>query len=280
MKAAVLHEANQPLTIEEVADRQAGAARGAAAHRLRRAVPQRPALHGGAVSDADCPSCSATRPPRVVEAVGAEVTYVKPGDHVITCLSVFCGDCAQCVTGHTNLCENTEVKTAARRGAAADAEGQVAEPGVQPVVLCRADAGARARHGEDPRGHPAGPRRAGRLRRDDRGRRGVPRREGRAGRDRRGDRLRRHRAVGGQRRGARRRRADHRDRYGRVEAGAREADGRHRHDQRSERRPGRGGEGDDRRRRAIFVRGDRHQEDRRAVVRDAARRAAWRRSSA
>jgi S-(hydroxymethyl)glutathione dehydrogenase / alcohol dehydrogenase len=50
--------------------------------------------------------------------VGEDVTYVKPGDHVITCLSVFCGECAQCTTGHTNLCENTEVKLlpgAARR---------------------------------------------------------------------------------------------------------------------------------------------------------------------
>ena len=27
----------------------------------------------------------------IVEAVGSDVTYVKPGDHVITCLSVFCG---------------------------------------------------------------------------------------------------------------------------------------------------------------------------------------------
>jgi S-(hydroxymethyl)glutathione dehydrogenase/alcohol dehydrogenase len=46
----------------------------------------------------------------VVEAVGEDVTYVKPGDHVVTCLSVFCGECSQCTTGHTNLCENTEVK--------------------------------------------------------------------------------------------------------------------------------------------------------------------------
>src|SRR5207237_5555535 len=46
----------------------------------------------------------------IVEAVGDGVTYVKPGDHVITCLSVFCGTCPQCLTGHPNLCENTEVK--------------------------------------------------------------------------------------------------------------------------------------------------------------------------
>lgn len=53
-----------------------------------------------------------------VEAVGEDVTYVKPGDHVITCLSVFCGECPQCLSGHPNLCENTEVKLlpgAARR---------------------------------------------------------------------------------------------------------------------------------------------------------------------
>ena len=46
----------------------------------------------------------------VVEAVGEGVTYLKPGDHVIGCLSVFCGGCSQCTTGHPNLCENTEVK--------------------------------------------------------------------------------------------------------------------------------------------------------------------------
>ena len=58
----------------------------------------------------DALSCSATNSPAIVEAVGDGVTYVKPGDHVITCLSVFCGTCPQCVTGHPNLCENTEVK--------------------------------------------------------------------------------------------------------------------------------------------------------------------------
>jgi S-(hydroxymethyl)glutathione dehydrogenase/alcohol dehydrogenase len=54
----------------------------------------------------------------IVEAVGDGVNYVKPGDHVITCLSVFCGTCPQCGTGHPNLGENTDVKMppgAARR---------------------------------------------------------------------------------------------------------------------------------------------------------------------
>ena len=42
----------------------------------------------------------------VVEAVGEDVTYVRPGDHVITCLSVFCGKCRWCLAGHLSLCEN------------------------------------------------------------------------------------------------------------------------------------------------------------------------------
>jgi len=40
----------------------------------------------------------------VVEAVGPEVTTVRPGDHVVACLSGFCGTCAQCLSGHPNLC--------------------------------------------------------------------------------------------------------------------------------------------------------------------------------
>src|SRR5919106_5499904 len=40
----------------------------------------------------------------VVEAVGPDVTTVRPGDHVVACLSGFCGSCAQCLSGHPNLC--------------------------------------------------------------------------------------------------------------------------------------------------------------------------------
>ncbi len=40
----------------------------------------------------------------VVEAVGADVTTLRPGDHVVACLSGFCGSCAQCLAGHPNLC--------------------------------------------------------------------------------------------------------------------------------------------------------------------------------
>jgi S-(hydroxymethyl)glutathione dehydrogenase/alcohol dehydrogenase len=40
----------------------------------------------------------------IVEAVGADVVTVQPGDHVVACLSGFCGSCPQCLSGHPNLC--------------------------------------------------------------------------------------------------------------------------------------------------------------------------------
>jgi S-(hydroxymethyl)glutathione dehydrogenase / alcohol dehydrogenase len=40
----------------------------------------------------------------VVEAVGPGVTHVAEGDHVITCLSVFCGKCEHCLSGFPNRC--------------------------------------------------------------------------------------------------------------------------------------------------------------------------------
>jgi S-(hydroxymethyl)glutathione dehydrogenase / alcohol dehydrogenase len=109
MKAAVLHGANQPLTIEEVELTKPGS----------REVLLRTAFAGLCHSDLHfieglyphpTPCVLGHESAGIVEAVGDGVTYVKPGDHVITCLSVFCGTCPQCVTGHPNLCENTEVK--------------------------------------------------------------------------------------------------------------------------------------------------------------------------
>lgn len=42
----------------------------------------------------------------VVEAVGPDVTSVKVGDHVVCCLSVFCGNCRRCLGGETWLCDD------------------------------------------------------------------------------------------------------------------------------------------------------------------------------
>jgi S-(hydroxymethyl)glutathione dehydrogenase/alcohol dehydrogenase len=46
----------------------------------------------------------------IVEEVGSDVTYVEKGDHVITCLSAFCGHCEHCLTGHMSLCASPELQ--------------------------------------------------------------------------------------------------------------------------------------------------------------------------
>ena len=46
----------------------------------------------------------------IVEKVGSEVRTVKPGDHVVTCLSAFCGHCEYCLTGHMSLCPSPDTQ--------------------------------------------------------------------------------------------------------------------------------------------------------------------------
>ena len=115
MKAAVLFEAKTPLSIEEVrVDKPA-------AHEvLIRTVACgvcRSDLHfvDGAYPH-PLPGIPGHEAAGVVEAVGDEVRTVKVGDHVVTCLSAFCGQCEFCVTGRMSLCIDASVKRP--RGAA------------------------------------------------------------------------------------------------------------------------------------------------------------------
>src|SRR5258707_13165980 len=111
MKAAVLHAANEPLTIEDVSLAKPGP----------REVLIRTAVAGICHSDLHFADGSYPHPmpcvlghesAGVVEAVRAAVTYVKPGDHVGACLSVFCGYCEQCLPGPPSPGPSAQVKLA------------------------------------------------------------------------------------------------------------------------------------------------------------------------
>ena len=109
MKAAVLFEAKTPLSIEDVQiDKPA-------AHEvlIRTAAVGvcRSDLHfvDGAYPHA-MPTIPGHEAASIVEAVGAEVRALKPGDHVVTCLSTYCGECEFCVTGRLSLCISSAVK--------------------------------------------------------------------------------------------------------------------------------------------------------------------------
>lgn len=112
MKAAVLREINKPLDIENIEHGDPGP----------REVLIRTVAAGVCHSDLHFQNGSYPYPlpavlghesAGVVEAVGSAVTYVKPGDHVITCLSAFCGHCEYCLTGHMSLCQEPELQRAA-----------------------------------------------------------------------------------------------------------------------------------------------------------------------
>ncbi|HEY9217434.1 MAG TPA: Zn-dependent alcohol dehydrogenase [Phenylobacterium sp.] len=109
MKAAVLREVRQPLQIEDVQINKPGP----------HEVLIRTAAAGVCHSDLHFVEGSYPHPlpavlghesAGIVEQVGSEVRTVKPGDHVITCLSAFCGHCESCLTGHMSLCVSPETK--------------------------------------------------------------------------------------------------------------------------------------------------------------------------
>ena len=108
MKAAVLREVDRPLEVEEVQVDKPG--------------PREVLIQTGAtgVCHSDLhfmQGLYATPMPIImgheaagtVEAVGDQVTYLKRGDRVITCLSVFCGHCERCLSGRMVLCSKTDV---------------------------------------------------------------------------------------------------------------------------------------------------------------------------
>ena len=108
MKAAVLREVNVPLEVEEVQVDAPGP----------REVLIRTGASGVCHSDLHYvegsysiakPAILGHEAAGIVEAVGEQVYYLKPGDTVIMCLSVFCGHCEFCLRGQPVLCTRTDV---------------------------------------------------------------------------------------------------------------------------------------------------------------------------
>lgn len=109
MKAAVLRAVHQPLTIEDIEISAPGphevVVRTVAAGVCHSDVHFQQGLY-----PTPMPIVLGHESAGIIEAVGSEVRYVKPGDHVITCLSVFCGHCHYCVTGRAHLCTRVDTQ--------------------------------------------------------------------------------------------------------------------------------------------------------------------------
>src|SRR5213080_4709619 len=111
MKAAVFHGPHKELTIESVD----------IAKPIGREVLVRTVASGVCHSDLHfieglypfaAPAILGHEAAGIVEAVGPHVSEFKAGDHVIACLSVFCGHCEWCLTGRTHLCQSRPMRAA------------------------------------------------------------------------------------------------------------------------------------------------------------------------
>lgn len=108
MKAAVMRELNQPLSIEEILIDKPGpnellirtAASGICHSDLH-------VMEGGLPSATPC--VLGHEPAGVVEEVGADVRGFEKGDHVIGCLNAWCGECEWCLKGQPYLCLSPSV---------------------------------------------------------------------------------------------------------------------------------------------------------------------------
>ena len=112
MKAAIFHGPNQPLKIENV-DIDDPKEREVLVKTIASGVCHSDLHFVDGLYMWPTPAILGHEAAGVVEKVGSQVTYLKPGDHVIACLSVFCGYCEECMSGHPNLCSN---KAATQRG--------------------------------------------------------------------------------------------------------------------------------------------------------------------
>ncbi len=116
MKAAVLNEIPGDLIIEDISVDRPGP--GEVLLQTANAGLCHSDLHfmDGQWSRLPLPAVMGHESAGIVQAVGDGVDYVKPGDHVITCLSIFCGHCEHCLTGHPNRCQN-QAATSRAKGA-------------------------------------------------------------------------------------------------------------------------------------------------------------------
>jgi len=104
-RAAVAREAGKPLSIEEVDI--AGPKAGEVLVRIvATGVCHTDAFTlSGADPEGLFPAILGHEGGGIVEEVGADVTSVKPGDHVIPLYTPECGECKFCKSGKTNLCQ-------------------------------------------------------------------------------------------------------------------------------------------------------------------------------
>ncbi len=104
IRAAVLEEFGAPLVVQDV--ELGEPRRGEALVRLRACGICHTDMYSASGADPSGykPCVLGHEGAGVVEAVGEEVSSLKPGDHVVTLFSPQCRECVNCASGMTNIC--------------------------------------------------------------------------------------------------------------------------------------------------------------------------------
>lgn len=104
MRAAVLRAVDEPLTIEHIEIDEPGPGEVLIATAAAGVCHSDYHFMNGQYS-CPLPVVPGHESAGIIEAVGPDVDYVEPGDHVITCMSVACGGCKFCASDRPVLCE-------------------------------------------------------------------------------------------------------------------------------------------------------------------------------
>jgi S-(hydroxymethyl)glutathione dehydrogenase/alcohol dehydrogenase len=109
MKAAIFHGPHQPLTTEQV-DIDTPIDHEVVIRVVASGVCHSDLHFVDGFYEFPAPAVLGHEAAGIVEEVGPQVEEFKPGDHVIACLSVFCGRCEYCLTGRTHLCATRPIR--------------------------------------------------------------------------------------------------------------------------------------------------------------------------
>lgn len=106
MKAAILKEFGKPLVIEEKKIPIPGPHEVLVHVRASGLCVSDIHIQDGIINTVQTPYTPGHEMAGIIEEVGAGVTRVKKGDHIVAAIDIICGHCKYCLSGRTNLCQS------------------------------------------------------------------------------------------------------------------------------------------------------------------------------
>ncbi len=106
MKAAVLREFGQPLSVEEKKIPVPGPNEVLVKIKASGLCVSDLHIQDGIIGTVKLPYTPGHEMAGIIEKIGDSVTSVKVGDHVVGAIDITCGTCRYCLSGRTNLCRS------------------------------------------------------------------------------------------------------------------------------------------------------------------------------